>query len=83
VRAANVTPATGVGQPGADASPGGAGAGLKSGARRSKREEAPRTQGVLGASWGEIRVSRALRNHNLWLAVGYVGILLLMARTYA
>ena len=28
-------------------------------------------------------VSRALRSHNLWLAVGYVGLLVLMARTYA
>jgi hypothetical protein len=31
---------------------------------------------------GEL-VSRALRSHNLWLTVAYVGIILLMARTYA
>lgn len=31
---------------------------------------------------GEL-VSRALRNHNLWLTIAYVGIILLMARTYA
>jgi hypothetical protein len=28
-------------------------------------------------------VTRALRNHQLWLAVAYVGILVLMARAYA
>lgn len=28
-------------------------------------------------------VSRALKNHNLWLAVTYVGLLALMARAYA
>ena len=33
------------------------------------------TRGVL--------VSRAIKNQNLWLAVGYVGLLILMARTYA
>ncbi|MGH0038145.1 MAG: hypothetical protein ACQGVK_24195 [Myxococcota bacterium] len=32
---------------------------------------------------GGILVSRAIRNHNLWLAVGYVGLILLMARAYA
>ena len=28
-------------------------------------------------------VTRTLRNHNLWLAVTYVGLLALMARAYA
>jgi len=28
-------------------------------------------------------VARALRNHNVWLVVAYVGVILLMARTYA
>jgi len=28
-------------------------------------------------------VTRALKNHNLWLAVTYVGLLALMARAYA
>ena len=28
-------------------------------------------------------MSRALKNQGLWLAIGYVGLILLMARTYA
>jgi hypothetical protein len=28
-------------------------------------------------------VARALRNHNVWLILAYVGLILLMARTYA
>ena len=28
-------------------------------------------------------VSRALKNQGLWLSVAYVGLILLMARTYA
>ena len=28
-------------------------------------------------------MSRALKNQGLWLAVAYVGLILLMARTYA
>ena len=32
---------------------------------------------------GGVLVSRAIRNQNLWLAVGYVSVLLLMARAYA
>jgi len=28
-------------------------------------------------------LARALRNHNVWLALTYVGLILLMARTYA
>jgi len=28
-------------------------------------------------------VARALRNHNVWLILTYVGLILLMARTYA
>jgi hypothetical protein len=31
---------------------------------------------------GEDLVSRALRHHGLWLALTYVGLILLMARTY-
>jgi hypothetical protein len=30
-----------------------------------------------------IVVARALRNHNVWLVLTYVGLILLMARTYA
>ena len=29
------------------------------------------------------KLARALRNHNLWLTLGYVSILLLMVRAYA
>lgn len=32
---------------------------------------------------GGFLVARALRNHNVWLALTYVGLILLMARTYA
>ena len=32
---------------------------------------------------GRENVARALRNHTVWLAVTYVGLILLMARTYA
>ena len=32
---------------------------------------------------GGITVARALRNHNVWLVLTYVGLILLMARTYA
>jgi hypothetical protein len=35
---------------------------------------------VLGVG---VLVSRALRNHNVWLVLGYVGLMLLMARAYA
>jgi len=28
-------------------------------------------------------LARALRNHNVWLTLAYVGLILLMARTYA
>ena len=28
-------------------------------------------------------LARALRNHNVWLALTYVGLILLMARAYA
>ena len=30
-----------------------------------------------------VLVARALRNHNIWLVLGYVGLILLMARAYA
>ena len=34
--------------------------------------------------WGEkYFVSRAIRSHNLWLVLTYVGLILLMARAYA
>lgn len=29
------------------------------------------------------RALRMVRNHNVWLSAGYVGLLLLMARAYA
>jgi len=32
---------------------------------------------------GGFLVARAIRNHNVWLALTYVGLILLMARTYA
>jgi len=35
---------------------------------------------VLGVG---VLVARALRNHNVWLVVMYVGLILLMARAYA
>jgi hypothetical protein len=28
-------------------------------------------------------MERALRNHNVWLALAYVGLILLLSRTYA
>jgi hypothetical protein len=30
-----------------------------------------------------VLVARALRNHNVWLVLTYVGLILLMARAYA
>jgi hypothetical protein len=30
-----------------------------------------------------VLVARALRNHNVWLVLGYVGLMLLMVRAYA
>jgi hypothetical protein len=35
---------------------------------------------VLGVG---VLVSRALRNQNVWLVLGYVGIMLLMVRAYS
>jgi hypothetical protein len=32
---------------------------------------------------GGFVVARALRNHNVWLVLTYVGLILLMARAYA
>lgn len=32
---------------------------------------------------GGMVVARALRNHNVWLVLTYVGLILLMARAYA
>ena len=32
---------------------------------------------------GDSLVARALMNHNVWLTVGYVGIIFLMARAYS
>ncbi len=32
---------------------------------------------------GRVLVSRAIKNHNLWLSLGYLGLLLLIARAYA
>jgi hypothetical protein len=31
----------------------------------------------------EGRVSRTIRNHNFWLVLTYVGLIMLMARAYA
>jgi len=49
------------------------------------RTEPPRRleQRSVNEGLGGILVSRAIRNHNLWLAVGYVSLILLMARAYA
>jgi hypothetical protein len=33
--------------------------------------------------WGDLFVTRALRNHNVWLTLTYLGLILLMARVYA
>jgi hypothetical protein len=33
--------------------------------------------------WGDRFVTRALRNHNVWLTLTYLGLILLMARVYA
>jgi hypothetical protein len=33
--------------------------------------------------WGDLSVTRALRNHNVWLTLTYLGLILLMARVYA
>ena len=30
-----------------------------------------------------VLVTRALKSHNLWLIVGYIGLMLLLARAYA
>jgi hypothetical protein len=32
---------------------------------------------------GNLSVTRALRNHNVWLTLTYLGLILLMARVYA
>lgn len=32
---------------------------------------------------GGMLVTRALRNHNVWLTLTYVGLILLMARAYS
>jgi hypothetical protein len=36
-----------------------------------------------GTKMGGSLVARALKNHNVWLTLGYVGIILLMARAYS
>lgn len=41
------------------------------------------TTAVNQKSEGKVEVSRALKSHNLWLTVTYVGLILLMARAYA
>jgi hypothetical protein len=44
----------------------------------------PRGVRTTGNGWqGGRLVARALRNHNVWLTLTYVGLILLMARTYA
>jgi len=47
---------------------------------RATRNE-KRTSGKRGR--GSRNVERALRNHNVWLVLTYLGLILLMARTYA
>jgi hypothetical protein len=39
--------------------------------------------GSWGTEEGTWDVERALRNHNVWLVLAYLGLILLMARTYA
>jgi len=39
--------------------------------------------GTTGSGSGGSLVARALMNHNVWLTLGYVGIILLMARAYS
>lgn len=49
---------------------------LKCSARSSKE--------LLTGRWdGGFLVARALRNHNVWLVLTWLGLILLMARTYA
>jgi hypothetical protein len=38
---------------------------------------------VIGDGDGGTSVARTLRNHNVWLTLAYVGLILLMARAYA
>ena len=38
---------------------------------------------LTGKGWGNDLVSRALKSQNLWLSLTYLGLILLMARTYA
>jgi hypothetical protein len=39
--------------------------------------------GCRNGTKGGSLVARALKNHNVWLTLGYVGIILLMARAYS
>ena len=39
-------------------------------------------ESVTGGTGGHL-VSRAIRSHKLWLFLGYIGVLALMARAYA
>jgi hypothetical protein len=52
----------------------------------SLRAQAERESGET-RSWTRrnrgITVGSALRNHNVWLALGYVSLILLLTRTYA
>ena len=63
---------------------------LKSWRGISKEEAGPAESAGVGrvgrgvdreASWGE-RVSRALKSQKLWLSLTYLGLIMLMARTY-
>jgi hypothetical protein len=50
---------------------------LKSGARRSKRRP------PAAATRGEPPVTRALKSQALWLTLGYLGLILLLAKAWA
>jgi hypothetical protein len=45
---------------------------------------APRSRETITESrWSPKHVGSALRNHHVWLTLGYVSLILLLARTYA
>ena len=54
--------------------------GSKSRIRESGSRDWRPGQGSLGVG---VLVARALRNHNVWLVLMYVAVILLMARAYA
>ena len=50
---------------------------------RSKESVSKRTNGSMTGSMMGVPVTRALKSHSLWLIVGYIGLMLLLARAYA